>query len=74
MEVPGLFRLNDLDLRFEHSHDENDWHDMFEVPPSHAAVERDPERSWSLGKIFRCGACEDEIRVSLPDEDNPIIR
>jgi hypothetical protein len=64
-----LFQLSGFDLgRFEHSHGGDDWHAMNEVTPSHDAAESDPERAWQRGRIFRCASCEDEIRVTMPED------
>jgi hypothetical protein len=65
-----LFQLSGIDLaRFEHHHGGTEWHDMNEVSASHSSAESDPERDWQRGKVYRCSTCEDEIRVSLPDDD-----
>lgn len=64
-----MFQTSQIEMaRLEHHHGGNDWHEMHEVTP-HDAAEADPERSWSRGRIFRCSTCEDEIRVTLPDEE-----
>ena len=65
-----MFQSSHIELaRLQHHHGGNEWHDMLEVTPNHDAAESDPERSWSRGRIFRCSTCEDEIRVTLPDEE-----
>ncbi len=65
-----MFQLSGLQLpRFEHNHGGDSWHDMHEVSPSHDSAESDPERDWQRGRVFRCSTCEDEIRVSTPDDD-----
>lgn len=65
-----MFQSSGFELaRFEHSHGGNEWHDMHDVTPSHDAAESDPERAWQRGRILRCSACEDEIRVMMPDQD-----
>jgi hypothetical protein len=38
------------------------------VEVTHDSAEDDPERGWSRGKIFRCTACSEEIRVVPPNE------
>ena len=60
--------------RIQHSHGQNDWHDMTDVTAAHDTAESDPERGWVRGRIFRCSTCEDEIRVDLPDETDAINR
>ena len=65
-----MFQTAAIELaRLEHSHGGDDWYEMEDVTPTegHAAAERDPERQWAHGRIFRCKECADEIRVSLPD-------
>jgi hypothetical protein len=51
-------------LRLEHGHGKGEWHRMEEVrdPAQH-----DSEREWGRHKLFRCSACEDEIRIETPD-------
>ena len=61
-----MFQLSQFDLA--HSHGGDEWHEMHDVTPSHDAAEGDPERQWARGRIFRCSACEDEIRVRLPEQ------
>lgn len=63
-----MFQLAQFELaRLEHNHGGDDYHDMVEVTRGHDSAENDPERQWARGRIFRCSACEDEIRVSMPD-------
>jgi hypothetical protein len=45
----------------QHGHGDGSWHDMEEVHADSAGG--DPERGWLRGRIFRCTACADEIRV-----------
>lgn len=53
--------------RLQHSHGNHEWHDMEQVAEAESSGQ-DPERGWLRGRIFRCTACADEIRVQLPDE------
>jgi hypothetical protein len=63
-----VFQLAQLELaRLEHNHGGDDWHEMHDVTPAHDSAETDPEREWARGRIYRCGTCNDEIRVVLPD-------
>ena len=63
-----MFQAAQFELaRLEHSHGNNDWHEMSEVTSDHDVAGSDPERQWARGRIYRCTACEDEIRVVMPD-------
>lgn len=55
--------------RIQHSHGDDDWHDMTEVAPHPDSAENDSERDWSRGRIFRCTTCADEIRVVSPADE-----
>ncbi len=48
--------------RLEHRHGDS-WHEMHDVTPEHSPAESDPERNWARARIFRCGSCDDEVRV-----------
>jgi hypothetical protein len=62
-----LFQLAQFELaRLQHNHGGDEWHDMVDATPGHDSAESDPERQWARGRIFRCTACEDEIRISVP--------
>jgi hypothetical protein len=52
--------------RVEHSHGNDEWHEMVEAEPHADSADNDDERDWSRGRIFRCTTCEDEIRVVMP--------
>lgn len=56
--------------RVQHSHGDDSWHDMAEVSPRADSAENDTERDWSRGRIFRCTACADEIRIVTPEGDD----
>ena len=74
MEV-SVFAARSFEVaRIQHSHGNNDWHDMNDVTPSHDTAESDPERGWFRGRIFRCSTCDDEIRVDMPDESDSTNR
>lgn len=53
----------EISRRAQHWHGGDDWRDMEEVTPSHDPAERDPERGWKVGRIFRCASCEEQFRV-----------
>lgn len=54
-------------LTLLHRHGD-DWRPMEEVP--HSAVDHDPERRLLRGeRLFRCSACEDEVRIGDAIED-----
>ena len=53
--------------KIQHGHNDGSWHDMEQVEPESSG--QDPERGWLRGRIFRCTACEDEIRVQEPAAD-----
>ncbi len=66
-----MFQLSQLELtRFEHAHDNGEWHEMHEASTAHDSAEGDPERGWAKGRIFRCRSCPAEVRVSMPDEEH----
>jgi hypothetical protein len=52
----------DTILRLNHRHGDA-WHPMTEVPGVHERAERDAEREWRTGRVFRCAECEEEILV-----------
>ncbi len=54
--------------RLEHSHGDDKWSPMVEVLPPDVS-ESDPERSWSKGRIFACTACDEQIRVTNPEDE-----
>ena len=62
-----MFASRSLEVaQIQHSHGNGEWHDMAEVTDTSSASQ-DPERGWLRGRIFRCTACQDEIRVAEPD-------
>ena len=63
-----MFASRSLEVaRIQHEHGAGDWHDMVDVTDATSAGQ-DPERGWLRGRIFRCSACEDEIRIQEPDQ------
>lgn len=62
-------RLMDALQRVEHRHGDG-WHLMEELQSAPEPGERDRERSWLRGKIFRCTTCDDQIRVVPPENEH----
>ena len=60
-------RIAELSLRLEHRHDDGSWATLERTP--HDAAEHDPERAWSNGQIFSCMKCDEQVRISLPDDE-----
>jgi hypothetical protein len=54
--------------RVQHSHGNDEWHEMVEVTPHTDSAENDTERDWGRGRIFQCTTCEDEIRIVVPTD------
>ena len=66
-------RLREAEYQLTHRHSDGSWAEMAEEPLHHGAVEHDPERGWSLGRLFRCRTCEESVLVVPADADgNPI--
>jgi hypothetical protein len=60
--------------RVEHRHGDT-WHAMEAEDAAADASSSDRERSWALGRIFRCTTCDDAIRVIPPEsEPHPEVR
>ena len=73
-----MFQLGQLagrGIALEHRHSDGSWSPFEEVRTHHDAADHDPERGWEFGQIFRCAACEEEIRVVAdprdPNESDP---
>ncbi len=54
-------------VRLQHRHG-NAWHPLVEVQGLHERGEKDVERQWSGGRIFRCQSCAEEV---LLEEEHP---
>jgi hypothetical protein len=63
-------RIQQLQYRVEHEHSDGSWGQLVEQPAHHDAADHDPERGWSLRRIFRCTTC-DEVMAITPTEDAP---
>ncbi len=60
-----MFQLNSAEflLRLEHRHSDGSWSQLEPEHSGHDPAEHDPERSWANGQIFRCGKCDEQVRV-----------
>ncbi len=56
-------RFVETAYRIEHRHNDGSWAPMEEQPQHHGQPEHDPERRWSLGRIFRCTRCEESVTI-----------
>ena len=61
----------DQTWRMQHGHSDGTWEDMEEVSASHDAAQGDPERSWGNGRVFRCNTCDEQFRITQPDDAAP---
>lgn len=50
------------DLRLEHQHTDGTWTPM--EPVHHGEPEHDAERGWLRGLVFRCGSCNEIVKVT----------
>lgn len=63
-----MFASRSLEIaQIQHDHGSGEWHDMVDVTEQSSTTE-DPERGWLRGRIFKCSACEDSIRVQMPED------
>jgi hypothetical protein len=59
-----MFQLNsELLLRLEHRHSDGSWSRLEPDTSHHDPAEHDPERGWAKGRIYRCRACDEQVRV-----------
>ena len=63
-------RIQQLQYRIEHQHGDGSWGEMVEMPAHHDPADHDPERDWSLRRIFRCTSCARTLIVT-PGEGGP---
>jgi hypothetical protein len=54
----------------EHRHSDGTW-GRLEPSPAHDVAERDPERAWQAGRVYQCTRCSEEVRISIPADDEP---
>jgi hypothetical protein len=66
-------RLAEAEIRLHHQHNDGSWGTMELEPGSHHdSTEHDPERQWRDGRIFRCTACDELVKVeALPSDVAP---
>lgn len=59
-------------FRIQHQHRDGSWAEMVEDRQHHDPADHDRERSWSKGRIFRCGSCPEVLTLirgeGLPEE------
>ena len=63
-------RLQEAQYRLEHRHSDGSWASMEPVRQHHDPAEHDPERAWSVRRIFRCTRCDETVMIG-PEEDAP---
>ena len=63
-----MFQLSSAEmmLRLEHKHADGSWGSFEPQANAHDVAAGDPEREWAKGHIFKCKACDEEIRISEP--------
>jgi hypothetical protein len=64
-------RTFEILYRIEHRHHDGSWGEMVEDRAHHSPSDHDPERSWSLRRIFRCTSCEEAVTV-IPGEEGGV--
>jgi hypothetical protein len=64
-----LSRVADLNLTFEHRHDDGTLGTFEPKPSHHSPSDHDPERDWATGTIYKCTTCDEEIIVSYEEPD-----
>jgi hypothetical protein len=66
MFQPQLF---DDVLLVEHIHADGTSNPMVVEPEPEDPAELDPERSWAVGRIYRCAVCDERVRVAATPTD-----
>jgi hypothetical protein len=64
-------RLLQLQYDVEHQHSDGSWSEMTEEHPHHDSAEHDPERTWSMRRIFRCQSCGETVTVTPGESPSP---
>jgi hypothetical protein len=64
-------RIGQLQYRIEHEHGDGSWGQMVEQPEHLDPAAHDPERAWSLRRIFRCTTCGDTVTLSRDQASAP---
>lgn len=62
-----LARVAELNLRFQHRHDDGSLGTFEPEPSHHSPTDHDPERDWAKGTIYKCTTCDEEIVVGHDD-------
>jgi hypothetical protein len=62
-----LARVAELNLRFQHRHDDGSIGTFEPEPSHHSPSDHDPERDWANGTIYKCTSCDEEIVVGHDD-------
>ena len=65
-----LARLREAEYRLTHQHTDGTWGEFEEV--EHDSAAHDPERWWSIGRVFRCTSCDEQVVVVPQGEDKPV--
>ncbi len=55
------------ELILEHRHEDGSWATLEQS--HHDAADHDPEREWRNDGIFVCSTCDEQVRVSVPSDD-----
>lgn len=67
----NMMRMDYAEFRITHRHADGSWGDLAPVqtpdqrePSSdHDVAAHDPERQWSVGRLFRCTSCEQQVTL-----------
>ena len=62
-----LARVADLNIRFQHRHDDGTLGAFEPESSHHSPTDHDPERDWASGTIYKCITCDEEIIVAHDD-------
>ena len=57
-------RILQLEYRIQHEHRDGSWGEMAEERAPHDSAQTDPEREWSLRRVFRCTACDEVVTLT----------
>ncbi len=64
-------RYAEREIRIQHRHKDGSWAETAEVPSAHDPADRDYERAWANGRIFRCTTCPETYIVTPAGEGDP---
>jgi hypothetical protein len=64
-------RIVEMAYRIDHRHSDGSWGEMVEDRSHHSPANHDPERNWSLRRIFRCTSCEESVTLIPGEEGGP---